>query len=113
MSSEPIGYQYRFFDSPQTVTPGWSPWKNCNQGEYEDILTYISHGYRYEARKIYGGPIQRKHSYEIDENNDIISTPADPDPEPMRCVGKVMDTDLIKWYEKPKVWNDLYIKNEG
>jgi len=74
-----IGYQYRFFDSPMTVTPGWSEWKDCDEKTYNETKEYIDHGYRYEVRKVYGGPVYRKHTYVIDEDNDIVPTLAEPD----------------------------------
>ena len=79
MSDTLVGYQYRFFDSPHTVTPGWGPWTDCDERKFNDTIEYINHGYRYEVRKLYAGPVYRKHRYEIDENNDIISTKAEPD----------------------------------
>lgn len=47
-----VAWQYREFYDEFTVTPGWSEWELCDKGKFEEILYYISRGYKYQVRSL-------------------------------------------------------------
>jgi hypothetical protein len=65
MNNEPVAYQYRTFYGEDTVTPGWGEWELVEQKyplqtleqRVQELLYYISKGYKYEVRALYVGPI--------------------------------------------------------
>lgn len=66
VNAKPVAYQYRTFHGPNTVTHGWTDWepvvpRNVHTDTVEDrvreIQYYIDHGYKYELRALYVGPM--------------------------------------------------------
>lgn len=69
-SQQPVAWEYRSFHAQDTSTPGWGPWERLEpSGRYvgetaetmaADIQHYIDHGYKYELRALYSGPVMTK-----------------------------------------------------